>query len=504
LSRAACTTNSGASCTATFTVTRDAQDPLASLSATTSADGTSIDLGWNASDAGAGLATCALEVREDAGAWQPYSLTCSGTGAYAAQPGHTYTFRLSATDNVGNEAQTEEGAFTTAVTKYYYFGGQRVAMRNPDGVYYLHADHLGSTSLTTDESGTVVARQLYYPYGSVRWSEGILPTDFGFTGQRAVPGSGLIFMHARYYHPYVGRFIQADTIVPEPGDPQSLNRFAYVTNNPLKFIDPSGHAECVDDNCTRTIHPVSGRVMQHDRASFNPWSFYEDMMDRNGDGVVTPREIQYFQSRVWRDFVTRMEMPVAGFVPNPATDRSAFGGPNTLQGPGRHAAIDIGGSRGTLLYAVAYGVVVDTINNPNLDLGRVVVVEHNVYEVKFYAVYAHLQRIDVSVGDVVDSRTRVGTMGDSGTASVHLHFEVRTAMNVNLDAQGNYQSFPRSADSYWADTESELKQKWVDLGPIFGYFSGYPWTRYSFSSLIRPGTAFSPPQQSNQLRPRRR
>ncbi|MCD4738027.1 MAG: RHS repeat-associated core domain-containing protein [Anaerolineae bacterium] len=47
--------------------------------------------------------------------------------------------------------------------------------------------------------------------------------------------------HARYYHPALGRFVSADTIVPNPSDPQSLNRYAYTLNNPLKYTDPSGY-----------------------------------------------------------------------------------------------------------------------------------------------------------------------------------------------------------------------------------------------------------------------
>jgi len=45
----------------------------------------------------------------------------------------------------------------------------------------------------------------------------------------------------RYHDPLLGRFISADTIVPEPSEPQDLNRYAYVRNNPLRFVDPSGH-----------------------------------------------------------------------------------------------------------------------------------------------------------------------------------------------------------------------------------------------------------------------
>ena len=54
-----------------------------------------------------------------------------------------------------------------------------------------------------------------------------------FTGQRAEAGIGLMDYRARFYDPVLGRFVSADTIVPEPGNPQGLNRFSYVLNNPL-------------------------------------------------------------------------------------------------------------------------------------------------------------------------------------------------------------------------------------------------------------------------------
>lgn len=64
----------------------------------------------------------------------------------------------------------------------------------------------------------------------------------------------MLFYNARWYDPVVGRFLQADTIVPSPGDPQSLNRYAYVRNNPLRLVDPSGMAECAagDQQCWAT------------------------------------------------------------------------------------------------------------------------------------------------------------------------------------------------------------------------------------------------------------
>jgi len=55
-------------------------------------------------------------------------------------------------------------------------------------------------------------------------------------------GEGLSFYNARWYDAQLGRFVSADTIVPNPGNPQGLNRYAYVLGNPLKFRDSTGHA----------------------------------------------------------------------------------------------------------------------------------------------------------------------------------------------------------------------------------------------------------------------
>jgi RHS repeat-associated protein len=52
---------------------------------------------------------------------------------------------------------------------------------------------------------------------------------------------GLLYYQSRYYNPSLNRFISADTVVGDPGNPQQLNRYSYVTNNPLRYTDPSGH-----------------------------------------------------------------------------------------------------------------------------------------------------------------------------------------------------------------------------------------------------------------------
>jgi RHS repeat-associated protein len=150
---------------------------------------------------------------------------------------------LGSTVAVSDADSLEVQAVVPYVTKYYYANGQRVAMWQGDVVYYIHADHLGSTSVLSDESGQQAGERVaYLPYGGVRLGDAsTLPTDYGFTGQRLEAGLGLMHYGARFYSPRLGRFVSADTIVPEPGEPQALNRYAYVLNNPLRYVDPSGH-----------------------------------------------------------------------------------------------------------------------------------------------------------------------------------------------------------------------------------------------------------------------
>jgi RHS repeat-associated protein len=82
---------------------------------------------------------------------------------------------------------------------------------------------------------------LYYPYGETRYVTGTLTTDYGYTGQRNEAGLGLMDYNARYYDPALGRFVSADTIVPDTENPQNWNRYAYAGNNPVLYVDPTGH-----------------------------------------------------------------------------------------------------------------------------------------------------------------------------------------------------------------------------------------------------------------------
>ncbi len=128
------------------------------------------------------------------------------------------------------------------VTKYYYAGTSRVAMKTGGTVYYLLSDHLGSTSITTNTSGNVVSEMRYSAWGSVRYQLGSAPSEYTFTGQYSDSVLGLMDYVARRYDPQVGRFISPDSIVPTSVQGgQAWDRYTFTNNNPLKYTDPSGH-----------------------------------------------------------------------------------------------------------------------------------------------------------------------------------------------------------------------------------------------------------------------
>lgn len=152
---------------------------------------------------------------------------------------------------VGDDYEWDSAA---GATSWYWFGGERVAFRTSAGVNWWFGDPLGSTATVYTATGQTV-RQRYYPFGGIRYTDNPA-TDVGFTGQRRDPSTGLMDYRARYYDPAVGRFISPDTIVPGLGNPQNLNRYSYVLNNPATLTDPTGHCAgrsiCIDGVVTTT------------------------------------------------------------------------------------------------------------------------------------------------------------------------------------------------------------------------------------------------------------
>ena len=178
--------------------------------------------------------------------------------------GDTYTWRIRACADAAclspgpwSATWTFTYAPSNTITRRstYYLAGQAVAVRQvipgeTNNLLHLHSDHLGSNSVMSySSSGGMVAgsRTRYLPFGGYRTTPSQTFTDHGYTSQRHNDDLGLIYYNARYYLPGVGRFVSADSIVPDATNPQSFNRYTYVLNNPIALIDPSGHRTCSVD-----------------------------------------------------------------------------------------------------------------------------------------------------------------------------------------------------------------------------------------------------------------
>ena len=122
--------------------------------------------------------------------------------------------------------------------KHTYAGGMHIASSTSGTVEYYHVDHLGSTRLKTNSTGEKVYSSNYEPFGPGVGEPG--SEDYRYTGKHEDP-SGLYYFGARYYDPITGRFTTRDTYVGTRFDPQSLNRYSYCYNNPMKYNDPTGH-----------------------------------------------------------------------------------------------------------------------------------------------------------------------------------------------------------------------------------------------------------------------
>ena len=115
-------------------------------------------------------------------------------------------------------------------------------------IFYYHNDHLGNPVAITNENGEVVWKANYEPFGEIFNEEEIeIGNKFGYNTKELNKNTNLLYYGARYYDPGIGRFTTADTVKGSLSAPQSLNRYSYVLNNPLKYIDLKGNEPKIKD-----------------------------------------------------------------------------------------------------------------------------------------------------------------------------------------------------------------------------------------------------------------
>ncbi len=132
-------------------------------------------------------------------------------------------------------------------TQTYYVHGLGLIGEESGGAYQVyHYDLRGTTVALSNAQGAVTEQFAYSPYGGlVSHSPAMVDTPFLYNGRDGVmtDDTGLYYMRARFYNPELRRFVNQDPLLGFVEDGQSLNRYAYVTGEPVSFVDPFGLVE---------------------------------------------------------------------------------------------------------------------------------------------------------------------------------------------------------------------------------------------------------------------
>jgi RHS repeat-associated protein len=192
-----------------------------------------------------------------------FSYTGNGERARKSTPAGTITYmpglyeRHRTAEGVEHRLRIAAGDRDVATVVYRQRGTNTVVVREP--IRYRHAERQGSTSLVTISDPTdgskvkVIEKRSYDAFGHVRnpdWTEafldGIEPAQLeqGYTGHDDDRDFGLVNMKGRLYDSTLGRFITPDPNVDGANASQAWNRYAYVSNNPLRHTDPTGFLTC--------------------------------------------------------------------------------------------------------------------------------------------------------------------------------------------------------------------------------------------------------------------
>ena len=189
----------------------------------------------------------------------------------------------------GTEILDESDASGNFTDEYVFFGGKRIAHRNVSSgsIYYYAEDFLGTSRSITTSTGTLCYDADFYPYGGERVVTNTCPQNYKFEGKERDTETGNDDFGARYYNSRLGRWLSADwSAIPAPvpvpyanlTNPQTLNLYAMVRDNPETFADLDGH-----DSIATLIGYQVNAMLQKDEAEQEAAYDY-----RNHDWVTVP------------------------------------------------------------------------------------------------------------------------------------------------------------------------------------------------------------------------
>jgi RHS repeat-associated protein len=129
----------------------------------------------------------------------------------------------------------------SSVHPYDLYASGLLVARIMDGVKsYPHRDALGSLRAVTDGAGTNIYTTHYKPFGLEYGTTPGTDPKLKFTAQWKDSNTGLYYLFRRFCDPEIGRFLSQDPVLGQLTVPQSLDRYPYTVNNPLRYVDPTG------------------------------------------------------------------------------------------------------------------------------------------------------------------------------------------------------------------------------------------------------------------------
>ena len=175
------------------------------------------------------------------GQWMDNAYDAFGLRTATTENGTRYEYTL----DRGNVIAENAGEANAA---RYIRGISLIARESKTGelAWYLHNAHGDVTSLV-DGSGNVLNSYTYDAFGNTMTYAETVANRFMYAGEQFDKVTGEYYLRARYYDPYIGRFVIEDTYRGDLESPLSMNLYVYCANNPVNFIDPTGHHnKCID------------------------------------------------------------------------------------------------------------------------------------------------------------------------------------------------------------------------------------------------------------------